>query len=158
MLLLFLLVICGNAQGQDEFVGPPGRPDQFGGPPENPGAFRGPPGGPDAFGRSPRGPDGPGGPRRHGPSVLELFPACKQMSDTMREKHKELMQNGQIGPRNCQQQDRRACMQNDMKTVRCAITEKPSKDCMDQFIAFMQGDTCSGSNEDSTTEKEIDSA
>ncbi|GFY37238.1 uncharacterized protein TNIN_496201 [Trichonephila inaurata madagascariensis] len=147
------MACSGIAQSQEESFDPPGGPGRFGGPQ---GGFGGPPGRPRAFGGSPRGPDGQGGPK-HGPSVLELFPACKPMADAMRDKHRELMQDGKIGPRNCQQQDRRACMQNDMKIVRCAITETPSTECMDQLNAFMQRDMCSGPNDDSTTENGVNS-
>ncbi|GFY37237.1 hypothetical protein TNIN_496191 [Trichonephila inaurata madagascariensis] len=55
------------------------------------------------------------------------------------------MQSGEIGPRNCQEQDHKMCMWKDTERVRCAVTEEVPEGCLEQITAFVQGDTC---NED----------
>ncbi|CAL1292300.1 unnamed protein product [Larinioides sclopetarius] len=135
MIALVLVLIVALAKAKDangpDGLGEPGGP---GGPP-------GPHGGPFEDG----GPRGPGG--KHGPpppmSILELFPACENIAQAMRETHKEMMHNNQIGPRSCQKSDDfRACWRRGIEAVRCAISEKPSEDCMDQISTFIKGDVC----------------
>ncbi|GBL84284.1 hypothetical protein AVEN_118665-1 [Araneus ventricosus] len=149
MIALVLVVIVAFVKAQDAY-GPdgPGGPGGPGGPP-------GPPGGPFGHG----GPRGPGG--KHGPpppiSILEMFPACANMAQAMRETHKELMRNSQIGPRSCRgSDDFRVCWRRGMETVRCAITETPSDDCMDQISAFMKGDVCNSATTENSPLNDYD--
>ncbi|GIZ05130.1 hypothetical protein CEXT_465031, partial [Caerostris extrusa] len=103
--------------------GGPGRSNDFGGPDGHRG-----PGGQNGFG-GPGGHRGPGGPGGHrgpgGPPNMSM------------------MKNGEIGYRNCQGE---IFQLKDMKTVRCAVQEKPSQKCMDQIMAFMTGDICNDGN------------
>ncbi|GIY54023.1 uncharacterized protein CDAR_67381 [Caerostris darwini] len=142
--------------GAEDTRGGPGRSNDFGGPdgqrgPGGQNGFGGPDGhrgsgGQNGFGGPDgrRGPGGPGGHRGPGgpPNMLQLFSACAEMGQALRQKHTEMMKNGEIGYRNCQGGDISTCRQKDMKTVRCAVEEKPSQKCMDQIMAFMTGDIC----------------
>ncbi|CAL1292301.1 unnamed protein product [Larinioides sclopetarius] len=109
-----------------------------GGPPH------GGPGGPPHGG--PGGPPhgGPGGPRGPPPNMYDMLPACKTLAESMRAKHRELHDSGEIGPGNCQDGDHKVCMQRDMETVRCAVSEQPEQACIDEMMAFIQGDVCNG--------------
>ncbi|GBL84286.1 hypothetical protein AVEN_118666-1 [Araneus ventricosus] len=148
------LAISAIAHARD---GPRGRPHHggHGGGRGGPGRFGGPPhGGPHG------GPGGHRGPRGPPPNMLDMFPACKTLAEPMRAKHCELHDNGEIGPRNCQGGDHKVCMLRDMETVRCAVSEQPEQDCIDDILAFIQGDICeeereeAGGDPSDPTEKE----
>ncbi|XP_055951374.1 uncharacterized protein LOC129987418 [Argiope bruennichi] len=71
-----------------------------------------------------------------------IFPACKPVGDAMRSKFVEFLRSGQIGPRACKGQNQATCTKNDVKKVRCAVTEAPSDECVAQIKAFIQGNEC----------------
>ncbi|KAF8770915.1 hypothetical protein HNY73_018392 [Argiope bruennichi] len=104
-----------------------------------------PPGGP--HGGPPHGPHGGpphGGPHGH-KSLYDMFPACETMAESMRAKNRELKESGEIGHRNCKEEDPKVCKLRDMEKVRCAMTDEPSQECTDEILAYIQGDIC---NED----------
>ncbi|XP_055952939.1 pulmonary surfactant-associated protein A-like [Argiope bruennichi] len=122
-----------------------GGPPPPGGPHGRWGGHGGPHGGPGGH----RGPHGP-------PNIYDMFPACASLAESMRTKHCEMMQSGQIGPRNCKEQNHKKCMQRDMEAVRCEITEETPEECMDQIIAFIQGDMCNGGGGEETDGEPLD--
>ncbi|PRD21911.1 UNVERIFIED_CONTAM: hypothetical protein NCL1_50512 [Trichonephila clavipes] len=106
MALIFNLAVTTFAQRRGGGGGnrgpPPAGPPRDGPPRRGPGGPHrgpgGPPGGP---------PHGNGRPRGPPPNFLEMFSACKTLGEAMRNEHEKLMQSGEIGPRNCQEQDRK---------------------------------------------------
>ncbi|GBL84296.1 hypothetical protein AVEN_118673-1 [Araneus ventricosus] len=119
--------------------------DSWGGPGIHP---RGPHGGPGGH----RGPPGPP------PNIYDMFPACASLAEAMRTKHFEMMGSGQIGPGNCPERDHKVCIQRDMETMRCEITEEAPQKCMDEVMAFMRGDICNGGGGETDGEKTLDPA
>ncbi|GIZ05133.1 hypothetical protein CEXT_465061 [Caerostris extrusa] len=82
-------------------------------------------------------------------SIYDMFPMCKSFVDALSIKEEELMQNGQIDSKNCQEQDENVCLKSDTQKIRCEITEAPSPECTEQVAAFMRGSLCNaGHNPD----------
>ncbi|GFW86907.1 hypothetical protein TNCV_2810621 [Trichonephila clavipes] len=89
---------------------------------------------------------GHGGPRDPPPNFLDMFPDCSTFVEMLRNKFKELLRSGEIGPRNCQE-DRKTCRWKDMEKVRCAAAEEVPGDCLQQITAFILGETCNEATE-----------
>ncbi|GBL84294.1 hypothetical protein AVEN_118671-1 [Araneus ventricosus] len=66
------------------------------------------------------------------------------------------MESGQIGPGNCPEGDHKVCIQRDMETMRCEITEETPQKCMDEVMAFIRGDICNGGGEETDEQTTLD--
>ncbi|GBL84256.1 hypothetical protein AVEN_118644-1 [Araneus ventricosus] len=80
--------------------------------------------------------------RRKAEVFSAMFPACKSVGDAMQTKFMDYLRSGQIGPRACKGQNQATCAKNDVKKVRCAVTEASSEECVAQINAFIQGNDC----------------
>ncbi|XP_055953310.1 uncharacterized protein LOC129989025 isoform X2 [Argiope bruennichi] len=79
------------------------------------------------------------------PCIYDTFPTSGVQAGFIRTKQRELKENGEIGHRNCKEEDPKVCKLRDMEKVRCAMTDEPSQECTDEILAYIQGDIC---NED----------
>ncbi|GFR19423.1 uncharacterized protein TNCT_270861 [Trichonephila clavata] len=101
-------------------------------------------------------------PPPHGPSpgVKALIPACLPFSNAVDERIAE-MHDEFSGPRDCTDDNietiratinendetletsaKQECIRRDVNKVRCGLKEKPSQECIDQIVSFLQDDTC----------------
>ncbi|GFW86911.1 uncharacterized protein TNCV_2810661 [Trichonephila clavipes] len=77
--------------------------------------------------------------RRENPGVKALIPACLPLSNAIDERIDEIHEEFR-GPRDCP--DLEECIRRDVNKVRCGLKEKPSQECIDQIVSFLQNDTC----------------
>ncbi|GFY58078.1 uncharacterized protein TNIN_104011 [Trichonephila inaurata madagascariensis] len=80
-------------------------------------------------------------PRGPNPGVKALIPACLPFSNAVDERIRD-MEGEFSGPRDCTEENIEECIRRDVNKVRCGLTEKPSEECIDQIVSFLQNDTC----------------
>ncbi|GFY60247.1 uncharacterized protein TNIN_500051 [Trichonephila inaurata madagascariensis] len=77
--------------------------------------------------------------REENPGVKALIPACLPLSNAIDERIQEMHEEFR-GPRDCE--DLEECIRSEVNKFRCGLKEKPSQECIDQIVSFLQNDTC----------------
>ncbi|GFT46915.1 hypothetical protein NPIL_704211 [Nephila pilipes] len=81
-----------------------------------------------------------------------MFESCRDFNEEYVQKMKELKRSREIGRKNCQDEDRKMCMQKAMETIRCSGIQEPSEACKTEINNFLDGVKC-GNNEGETEDE-----
>ncbi|GFQ90360.1 uncharacterized protein TNCT_713621 [Trichonephila clavata] len=105
-------------------------------------------------GRKRNSPKYGGGSRKKQP--FHMFESCRDFNVEYVQKMKELKRNKEIGRRNCQERDYAMCMQKDMESIRCSVTQEPSEECKMEINNFLNGVSCDNNEEGSDDRRETE--
>ncbi|PRD35650.1 UNVERIFIED_CONTAM: hypothetical protein NCL1_10905 [Trichonephila clavipes] len=80
-------------------------------------------------------------PRGPSPGVKALIPACLPFSNAVEERIRDV-EDELSRPRDCPEENIEECIRRDVNIIRCGLKEKPSEECIDQIVSFLQNDKC----------------